>query len=76
MLQNDPRHQRLILEALRTHRTMTMERLVTAVPDVSWNCLFQAIDELSRSGRITVYRRGFEYELSVSAGGQPSRSAA
>lgn len=65
MVQHDGLHERLILEALCGHRTMTMEELVAAIPEVSWNRLFHAIDRLSRGGHITVYRRGFEYELSM-----------
>jgi hypothetical protein len=44
---------------------MTMEGLVSAVPDISWNRVFHTVDELSRGGRIVVRRRGFEYEVSL-----------
>lgn len=63
-----------ILEILRRHRTMTMEHLLTAVPELSWNCVFGAVDHLSRDGRITVRRRGFDYLVSVA--GNLSRRAA
>jgi hypothetical protein len=65
MVNRNGQHEQLILDTLRRHRTMTMEGLVTAVPDLSWNCVFQVIDELSRSGRIAVHRQGFDYELAL-----------
>lgn len=76
MPQHDRHNERLILETLHAHRTMTMERLVMAIPNVSWNRVFHAIDELSRAGRIAVHRRGFEYELSLPASRSQPRTAA
>lgn len=58
-------YEQRILETLRRHRTMTLEGLVTAVPDLSWNCVFHTVDELSRDGRITMHRQGFDYEVSL-----------
>lgn len=62
------RIEQLILETLRRHRTMTMENLAIAIPQVSWNCLFHAVDALSRGGAIAVHRCGFDYELSFPTG--------
>lgn len=65
MTHRPERYEQRILETLHRHRTMTMEGLVSAVPDLSWNCVFHTVDELSRGGRIAVHRRGFDYEVSL-----------
>jgi hypothetical protein len=59
------RTEQAILDALRRNTSMTMERLVEALPHASWNCVFHAVDTLSRHGRLAVHRRGFEYVLSL-----------
>lgn len=58
-------NERLILDTLRTQQSMTMEQLVTLLPQMTWNRIFQAIDILSRGGKIRIHRRGFDYELGL-----------
>ncbi len=60
-------NEELILATLKTHPAMTMEDLVALVPDMTWNRVFQAIDSLSRGGKITIHRRGFDYEVGLVA---------
>lgn len=54
-----------VLQALHHQPRLTMEGLVHAVPHISWNRVFHAVDALSRRGRIAVHRHGFEYLLSL-----------
>lgn len=61
------RTEQAILNALRRNIPMTMERLVETLPDATWNCVFHAVDALSRQGRLAVHRRGSEYLLSLPA---------
>lgn len=62
---NERNEERLILDTLKTQPSVTMERLVTLLPHLTWNRVFQAIDALSRRGKIRIQRRGFEYELGL-----------
>jgi hypothetical protein len=64
-------NERLILDTLKQQPSISMERLVTLVPDMTWNRVFQAVDTLSRAGDITIRRRGSDYELGLSAGAAP-----
>lgn len=65
MLDSSEQHERLILDTLMAQPSMTMERLVALLPHMTWNRVFEAIDVLSRTGRIRIQRRGFDYELRV-----------
>lgn len=65
MINSKALNERVILNTLRTQPPVTMERLVTLLPHMTWNCVFQAIDALSRTGKIRIRRRGFDYELGV-----------
>jgi len=58
-------NERLILNTLKTQPSMTMEHLVTLLPQMTWNRIFQAIDALSRRSKIRIQRRGFDYELGL-----------
>jgi hypothetical protein len=60
-------NERLILDTLKMQPSMTMEHLVTLLPQMTWNCIFQVIDALSRGGKIRIQRRGFDYELGLAA---------
>jgi hypothetical protein len=44
-----------------------MDQLVSRLPELRWNEVFHAIDLLSRQGKITLRRRGFEYEIRLPA---------
>lgn len=68
MAEHNGQNERLILDTLNTQPSMTMERLVTLLPHMTWNRVFQAVDSLSRGGKISVRRCGFDYELAVLSG--------
>ena len=53
----------LILDLLRVRKSLTLEQVVTLLPELSWNQIFKTVDELSRRGKIILLRRGFEYEV-------------
>ena len=53
----------LILEILASTGPQTMEQAIAKLPDLGWNELFYAVDNLSRRGEIILRRQGFEYEL-------------
>lgn len=58
----------LILSLLSSVETLSMERVVECLPELSWSEVFRAVDTLNRRGAITLRRRGFEYELRGCAG--------
>ena len=58
-----PSSECLILELLSMRNSLTLEQVVTLLPELSWNQVFKTVDELSRRGEIILLRRGFEYEV-------------
>lgn len=58
-----PSSECLILELLSMRKSLTLEQVVTLLPELSWNQVFKTVDELSRRGEIILLRRGFEYEV-------------
>lgn len=53
----------LVLDLLGLRKSLTLEQVVTLLPELSWNQVFKTVDELSRRGEIILLRRGFEYEI-------------
>ena len=53
----------LILDLVCLRKSLTLEQVVTLLPELSWNQVFKTVDELSRRGEIILLRRGFEYEI-------------
>jgi hypothetical protein len=60
--------ERRVLEVLRKEGAISLERLLSLVPEFTWNQVFVTVDELSRRGEMTLSRRGFDYELAYSSG--------
>ncbi|MCS6287482.1 MAG: hypothetical protein H8K10_00710 [Nitrospira sp.] len=58
-----PTSEGLILDLLGLRQSLTLEQVVTLLPELSWNQIFKTVDELSRRGEIILLRRGFEYEI-------------
>lgn len=58
-----PTSEGLILDLLSARKSLTLQQVVTLLPQLSWNQIFRTVDELSRRGDIILLRRGFEYEL-------------
>ena len=58
-----PTSEGLILDLLGLRKSLTLEQVVTLLPELSWNQVFKTVDELSRRGEIILLRRGFEYEI-------------
>ena len=65
MSHNFIRDESLVLEALQSDETLTMDSLTERVPQLSWSELFAIVDRLSRQGAIMLRRRGFQYEVSL-----------
>ena len=42
----------LIANLLRVRRSLTLEQVVTLLPELSWNQVFRTIGDLSRRGEI------------------------
>ncbi len=53
----------LILDLLRARKSLTLEQVVTLLPELTWNQVFKAVDELSRRRKIILLRRRFQYEI-------------
>ena len=58
-----PTSEGLILDLLGLRNSLTLEQVVTLLPELSWNQVFKTVDELIRRGEIILLRRGFEYEI-------------
>ncbi|MCE3224942.1 MAG: hypothetical protein K0S58_3122 [Nitrospira sp.] len=58
-----PTSEGLILDLLSARKSLTLQQVVTLLPELSWNQIFRTVDVLSRRGDIILLRRGFEYEL-------------
>ena len=58
-----PTSEGLILDLVCLRKSLTLEQVVTLLPELSWNQVFKTVDELSRRGEIILLRRGFEYEI-------------
>ena len=63
-----------ILELVQMRKSLTLEQVVTLLPELSWNQVFKTIDELSRRGKIILLRRGVDYEIERVAPKQPAAS--
>jgi len=63
-----------ILELVQMRKSLTLEQVVTLLPELSWNQVFKTIDELSRHGKIILLRRGFDYEIERISSRQPALS--
>lgn len=53
----------LVLDLVGMRQSLTLEQVVTLLPELSWNQVFKTVDELSRRGEILLLRRGFDYEV-------------
>lgn len=53
----------LILDLLRSRKSLTLEQVVALLPELTWNQVFKTVDEMSRRGKIILLRRGFQYEV-------------
>ena len=58
-----PTSEGLVLDLLGLRKSLTLEQVVTLLPELSWKQVFKTVDELSRRGEIILLRRGFEYEI-------------
>ena len=57
----------LLISALKTNKSLTIDQLVEQLPQLRWNEIFHAIDRLSRQGSIILTRQGFEYAVALPA---------
>lgn len=64
----------LILDLLHMNKSLSLEQVVALLPELSWNQIFTAVDELSRRGEIMLHRRGFEYDVELVPSRQPALS--
>ena len=54
-----------ILAIVHERGSIVMEKLLSCLPESTWNQVFTSVDELSRQGTICLRRRGFDYQLST-----------
>lgn len=54
-----------IMDLLRASGKLTVEEIVEQMPDLSWSQLFLAVDVLSRTGKISLWREGFTYTVEM-----------
>ena len=52
-----------IMDLLSSSGKLTVEEIVELIPDLSWSQLFLAMDVLSRTGDVILWREGFTYTL-------------
>lgn len=52
-----------IMDLLRASGRLTVEEIAERIPDLSWSQLFLAMDVLSRTGEVILWREGFTYTL-------------
>jgi hypothetical protein len=52
-----------IMDLLRSSGKLTVEEIVEQIPDLGWSQLFLAMDVLSRTGDVILWREGFTYTL-------------
>lgn len=67
-----------ILAIVHERGSIVMEKLLSCLPESTWNQIFTSVDALSRQGAICLRRQGFDYELwapSPSAPGLAERTA-
>lgn len=53
----------MIMDLLRSTGKLTVEEIVARIPDLWWSQLFLAMDVLSRTGEVILWREGFTYTL-------------
>ena len=66
--------QSMILDLVRTKRSLTLEQVIALLPELTWNQVFRSVDELSRRGEIILLRRGFQYEVEWASVKKPALS--
>ena len=54
-----------IMDLLRASGKLTVEEIAVQMPDLSWSQLFLAVDVLSRTGKIVLWREGFTYTVEM-----------
>jgi hypothetical protein len=61
---SDRHTEALIVNALKFNQgPLTFEDIITRIPELTWNQVFSAVDDLNRTGKVVLTRRGFEYEI-------------
>ncbi len=65
MAQGRDANEAMVLKILKGPEPITLEGVVSLLPELSWNQLFQTVDALSRRGEIALRRRRFDYELAT-----------
>lgn len=52
-----------ILAHINDHTAISLDALVTLLPQYSWSQIFHAVDRLARGGRIVLRKHKFDYTL-------------
>jgi hypothetical protein len=55
--------EQAVLEHLDEQTVISLDSLISLMPQYGWNQIFQAVDGLARRGMIVLRRHGFEYTL-------------
>ena len=61
--QSTDKLQRDILDHLNEETVMSLDTLISRMPQYSWNQIFHCVDHLARSNKIILRRHGFDYTL-------------
>lgn len=63
---SDRHTEALIVNALKFNQgPLTFEDIIMRIPELTWNQVFSAVDDLNRTGQVVLTRRGFEYEIQL-----------
>ncbi len=63
-----------LVNALGTRGTATLDELVDALPQHTWNQIFLAVDRLSRNGTLTIRHVGrLRYLLTLASSPEPRK---
>jgi hypothetical protein len=55
----------LVVGVVHSAESLTMDQLLTRLPQLRWNEVFHIVDRLSRHGSLILRRRGYDYDVSV-----------
>ena len=55
--------EKAVLDHLSEQTVISLDSLVSFLPQYGWNQIFQAVDRLARRRMIVLRRHGFEYTL-------------
>ena len=52
-----------VLELVNEQSVISLDTLITMLPQFEWNQIFHAVDQLARERRLVLRRHGFDYTI-------------